>query len=158
VCNGVDENAHGLNHRYSQDIPAFPAQWFYGFLRALPGERPLLPPLCETEIPHGAPASRRQDHTTSPYAESVLVRRDQKSRLTLATSIASRAQRVVTIAIRPSLSERETGESLKMFCPTAKAKNFCQRGWTFGLREKRGSDLPVGQEPAWLTCRTVCSG
>ena len=45
VCNGVDENAHGLNHRYSQDIPAFPAQWFYGFLRALPGERPLLSPL-----------------------------------------------------------------------------------------------------------------
>src|SRR5437879_2406102 len=25
-------------------IPAFPAQWFYGLYRALPGERPLLPP------------------------------------------------------------------------------------------------------------------
>src|ERR1700744_1534704 len=24
--------------------PAFPAQWFYGFLRALPGDRALLPP------------------------------------------------------------------------------------------------------------------
>jgi hypothetical protein len=49
-------------------------------------------------------------------------------RLTLATSIASRAQRVVTIAIRPSLAEHETRESLKMFCPTAKAKNFCEKG------------------------------
>jgi hypothetical protein len=24
--------------------PAFPAQWFYGLLRALPGDRALLPP------------------------------------------------------------------------------------------------------------------
>src|SRR5205085_2113201 len=36
-------NAHGFD-RYSRDIPAFPAQWLYGFLRALPGERPVLPP------------------------------------------------------------------------------------------------------------------
>ncbi|KAH2773041.1 hypothetical protein KXV54_009251, partial [Aspergillus fumigatus] len=39
----VDKNAHGFD-RYSQDIPAFPAQWLYGLCRALPGERPLLPP------------------------------------------------------------------------------------------------------------------
>src|SRR5204863_1886704 len=42
VCNGRN-NAHGFD-RYSRDIPAFPAQWLYGFLRALPGERPVLPP------------------------------------------------------------------------------------------------------------------
>src|SRR4051794_8810774 len=24
------QRAHGLNHEYSQDIPAFPAQWVYG--------------------------------------------------------------------------------------------------------------------------------
>ena len=29
----------------SQDIPAFPARWFDGLFRALPGERPFLPPL-----------------------------------------------------------------------------------------------------------------
>jgi hypothetical protein len=40
----VEKDAHGFD-RYSQDIPAFPAQWFDGLLRALPGERPLLPPL-----------------------------------------------------------------------------------------------------------------
>ena len=44
VCESATEDAHGLNYRYSQDIPAFPAQWSYGFLRALPGERPFLPP------------------------------------------------------------------------------------------------------------------
>ena len=39
----VVRDAHGFD-RYSRDIPAFPAQWLYGLLRALPGERPLLPP------------------------------------------------------------------------------------------------------------------
>ena len=39
----VVRGAHGFD-RYSQDIPAFPAQWFNGLFRALPGERPLLPP------------------------------------------------------------------------------------------------------------------
>ena len=38
------KNAHGLV-RYSRDIPAFPAQWLYDLLRALPGERRLLSPL-----------------------------------------------------------------------------------------------------------------
>ena len=44
-------------------------------------------------------------------------------------SIASRAQRVVTIAIRPS-GGHETARVLKLICPTAKAKNFCEKGWT----------------------------
>src|ERR1700745_3693556 len=57
-------------------------------------------------------------------------------RLTLSTSIASRAQRVGTIAIRPSLSEHETRESLKVFCPTAKPKNFFERDWTFWTSRK----------------------
>src|SRR5882724_8081392 len=42
-CAMRQENAHGLD-RYSRDIPAFPTQWLYGLLRALPGERPVLPP------------------------------------------------------------------------------------------------------------------
>src|SRR6266699_5727608 len=31
-------------YRFSGGNPAFPAQWFYGLLRALPGDRALLPP------------------------------------------------------------------------------------------------------------------
>src|SRR6266480_855093 len=31
-------------YRSSGGNPAFPAQWFYGLLRALPGDRALLPP------------------------------------------------------------------------------------------------------------------
>src|SRR5215470_13300077 len=73
-CAKGAKNAHGFD-RYSQDIPAFPAQWFYGLLRALPGERPFLPPSPAGHFPAGlTPGSRRQDHTTSPYAVSVFVR------------------------------------------------------------------------------------
>src|SRR6478672_9315689 len=43
-CANGRKNAHGLD-RYSRDIPAFPAQWLYGLLRALPGERRFLSPL-----------------------------------------------------------------------------------------------------------------
>jgi len=59
-------------YRYSRDIPAFPAQWVYGLCRALPGERPFLPPLPTGRFPIDvAPGSRRQNHTISPYAGSV---------------------------------------------------------------------------------------
>src|SRR5882672_2122254 len=54
----------------SGNTPTSPAQWLYGLLRALPGERALLPPspLRSVLLRNLAPASRRQDHTTSPYA------------------------------------------------------------------------------------------
>jgi hypothetical protein len=40
-----NEKAHEhSHHRFSRSVPAFPAQWFYGFLRALPGDQALLPP------------------------------------------------------------------------------------------------------------------
>src|SRR3981189_3175525 len=31
-------------YRFSGSSPAFPARWFYGLLRALPGDRACLPP------------------------------------------------------------------------------------------------------------------
>jgi hypothetical protein len=40
----ADKNARGRNHRLSRKHPAFPARWFDGLLRALPGDRALLPP------------------------------------------------------------------------------------------------------------------
>ena len=69
----VCQNAHCRRtraYRFSRNSPAFPAQWFYGLYRALPGERACLPPspLRSLLLKSLAPASRRQDHTTSPYA------------------------------------------------------------------------------------------
>jgi hypothetical protein len=69
-----------VDHRFNRIIPAFPARMVYGLLRALLGERAFLPPSpCGLTMhpgpgwadtsPHDlTPASRRQDHTTSPSA------------------------------------------------------------------------------------------
>src|ERR1700694_4817758 len=43
VCN-VHEEMRTRAYRFSGEHPAFPAQWFYGLLRALLGERAFLPP------------------------------------------------------------------------------------------------------------------
>jgi hypothetical protein len=73
---------------------------FNGVLRALPGDRACLPPSSVDSTTDLAPASGRQNHTTSPSAKAVFVR---------ATNCAqhSRVHRIplptsVTIAIRPS--------------------------------------------------------
>src|SRR5439155_24657991 len=106
----------------SGNTPTSPAQWLYGLYRALPGERPFLPPWPAGKIPAGlTPGSRRQDHTTSPYAlafsSGVKKTPDAKA------STASRAPRVVTIMIRPSCG-RETAENMLLICPSGKAKYF----------------------------------
>src|SRR6202047_5671282 len=49
-------------------------QWFYGFLRALPGDRAFLSPSLANESANLTPASRRQDHTTSPSALAPFVK------------------------------------------------------------------------------------
>jgi hypothetical protein len=83
------------------NIPAFPARWFYGLLRDLPGDRAFLPP-----SPRNAkhcrkltPASRRQDHTTSPSAKRALVSRARRVHRTPRPTF-------VTIAKRPSKGAR----------------------------------------------------
>ena len=58
-------------YRFSGGNPAFPAQWFYGLLRALPGDRLLATVIRRSLLPRNlAPAPGRQDHTTSPSAIS----------------------------------------------------------------------------------------
>jgi hypothetical protein len=68
----------------SPDVPA--RNGFNGFLRALPGERALLPPSpadmflskpgwADLNSANLTPASGRQDHTTSPYASNIVRQR-----------------------------------------------------------------------------------
>src|SRR5437667_155668 len=64
------EHSH---HGHTGNHPAFPAQWFYGFLRALPGDQACLTPSPALLLADLTPASGRQDHTTSPSAKSALV-------------------------------------------------------------------------------------
>src|SRR5712671_3196472 len=55
-------------YRFSGANPAFPAQWFYGLLRALPGDQACLTPSSARLIADLTPASGRQNDTTWPYA------------------------------------------------------------------------------------------
>ena len=88
---------------------------FNGFLRALPGDRALLPPSLVDHPTNLAPASGRQNHTTSPSAKASLVRANDCAstlrvhRIPLPTS--------VTIASRPS-NRCGTSESIVLICPT----------------------------------------
>src|ERR1700742_2532325 len=56
----------GVGPQVNRSIPAFPARWCYGFLRALPGDRAFLPPSSAAALfaRNLAPASGRQNHTT----------------------------------------------------------------------------------------------
>jgi hypothetical protein len=118
--------AHERSHHRSTGITRHSrTQWFYGLLRALPGDRACLSPssrglrFCpcpvgSTKPPRDlTPASRRQNHTTSPSAISIsrlpVVNRSRETR----PAITSHAQRrrvhripfptSVTIAKRPSV-------------------------------------------------------
>jgi len=67
------------------------------------------------------PASRRQDHTTSPSASTPFVKG-------ASTSTASRPA-FVTIASRP-LWWDETAMDIEMFLPNREMKYFYKWGWT----------------------------
>ena len=72
-----------------------------------------------------------------------------------AASITSRAQRVVTIAIRPSVGH-ETAGVLKLICPTTKAENFCERGWTL-LEVRQNPEVICPSGKTNTRARTTCS-
>src|SRR6476620_8995355 len=63
------------HHRFTGNHPAFPAQWFYGLLRALPGDQACLTPSPALLLADLTPASGRQNDTTWPYASAAFVTR-----------------------------------------------------------------------------------
>src|SRR5712672_1774913 len=81
-------------HGHTGNHPAFPAQWFYGLLRALPGDQACLTPSPAPLLADLTPALGRRNDTTSPYAPALFVN-------CAAASTASRPASV-TIAKRPS--------------------------------------------------------
>jgi hypothetical protein len=110
VCNCA-QKTRTRAYRYRRSIPAFPAQWLYGLLRALPGERLF----CHRRLREASllsdlmPAPRHQDHTTSPYAQATHVSR------------SSRVHRIPPRVLddrEPPLSSGETGGVMWLICPT----------------------------------------
>src|SRR5258705_5064652 len=61
-------------YRFSGGNPAFPAQWFYGLLRALPGDQACLTPSPALLLADLTPASGRQNDTTWPSASAPFVK------------------------------------------------------------------------------------
>src|ERR1700693_1807366 len=55
------------HHGHTGNHPAFPAQWFYGLLRALPGDQACLTPSPARLLADLTPALGRLTDTTSPY-------------------------------------------------------------------------------------------
>jgi hypothetical protein len=88
--------------------PTFPAQWLYGLLRALPGDR-----LSCHRRSHGkfrkslTPAPRRQDHTSSPYASAPSSKAHPRP---------PHPTRAFVTCATPLLSG-ETGRVLAVICP-----------------------------------------
>src|SRR5947207_10570188 len=85
---------HAAEPQVQAGHPAFPAQWFYGLYVISPVTIAWLPPSPvrrASVFTTLAPASERQDHTTSPSAQTPLVA--QVNRARRCTSIASHSQR-----------------------------------------------------------------
>src|SRR6476660_4014633 len=70
----IDKAHERSHHGHTGNHPAFPAQWFYGLLRALPGDQACLTPSPALLIADLTPASGRQNDTTWPYASAPFVK------------------------------------------------------------------------------------
>jgi hypothetical protein len=101
-----------------------PRNGFNGFLRALPGDRALLPPSPPRSLlPRNlTPASGRQDHTTSPSAS-------QRSRQVRNLRPSHPAPTSVTIAKRPSVWDG-MARKREVIWVRRERKYFRKGGWT----------------------------
>ena len=119
----------------NRNHPAFPAQWFYGFLRALPGDR-LSCHRHQRKLPFAnlTPAPGRQDHTTSPSAGRI-------ARQARTQRPPHPAPRFVTLRNAPLCGAGWRDREL--ICHFGKPEYFCKRDLTEGSINRPG-DLPVG--------------
>ncbi len=126
------KKAGGSHHRFSRDIPAFPARWFSRLLRDLPGVR-----LGSHRRPRDhRPTTWRQHRgarTTRLRVRKLPFVRAGRPTLRHPAATASRTQRSVTIAKRPSRGARDGDNQARIL------KN--SNRFIF-LRMKTGSNQP----------------
>src|SRR6202022_4070026 len=119
--------AHECSHHGRTGTPGIPARnGFNGFLRALPGDRACLSPSSAVLLADLTPASRRQDHTTSPSAATSFVRAPL-ARPTLPRP-PHPAPTFVTMANAPPRDG--TAPVLNLIWVCGEAEYFCKGGWT----------------------------
>jgi hypothetical protein len=141
----VQQESTGVEAAGPPESPGIPARnGFNGFLRALPGDHAWLPPSSADRSADLAPASERQDHTTSPSAPApVVCVPDDRSRAEArpvipctpdaAASTASRPASV-TIASRPLMGR--DGNRIRVIWVNRETIYFCAEDST-GFRARR---------------------
>jgi hypothetical protein len=100
VCN-LHKGKRTRAYRFSGEHPAFPAQWFYGLWRALPGE-----PSSFATIAREKPASRELDASVGASEPRVFAVRVGCARQSQHPRPPHPTARFVTIASRPSYRVR----------------------------------------------------
>ncbi len=111
---------HTSNNEYTGNTRHSPRNGFNGFLRALPGDRALLPP--------SSAVARQLDTSvgaSGPHDFAVRFSAVRQERI--------RVHRIpprVRDDREPPLCGTGRGELVEMICPTGKAEYFCKGGWT----------------------------
>jgi hypothetical protein len=140
----VQQESTGVEAAGPPESPGIPARnGFNGFLRALLGDHAWLPPSSADRSAHLAPASERQDHTTSPSASApfvcvpVTARKPKLALQSLCTpdAAASTASRPasVTIANRPLMGQ--DSDRIRVIWVNRKTIYFCAEDSTGFARE-----------------------
>jgi hypothetical protein len=159
------EQTHECSHHgHTGNHPAFPAQWFYGVLRALPGDEFVLPPsLPDWRLVEPGRARFASDSLApATGARTTRLGRTQKAPIILRAALRSRGSSRPAIAFsrltpsrppHPMPNVRDDRETpllwagtvriSELICARREAKYFCKRGLTRLLKIR--SDLPVGQ-------------
>ena len=109
----ANRKAGGSHHRLGRDTRPSLRNGFNGVLRALPGDRALLPPSQADRSAHLASASGCQDHTTSSSASASFVRTKQSRAPPKRPShprLTCRDDRDTSLSMR-----RDGGESTTLF-------------------------------------------
>ena len=109
VCK-VHKRKRTRAYRFSGGNPAFPAQWFYGLLRALPGDRLS----CHRHFVRTYP-TKLGASTGAPGPHDFAVRAKPRSSV---AAFASTASHRAFVTCATPLSSGETGELVALICPT----------------------------------------
>ena len=162
LCAELMRNDAQRKHRRSRKRPAFPAQWFDGLCRALPGEPSSVATVALRIADEAGPVGRAappQDLTPASGARTARFCRtraawsfsreafahgmkppcDCPSRATLPASTASRTPRIVTT--RTPLPMRRDGGNVGIHFGKLKAEYFLRQIWTGQIRLKPLADF-----------------
>ena len=93
------------------------------------------------------PASRHQDHTTSPSASARFVKH--------AISVHRIPTRVDDVGQRPSVGQDT--RLVELICPTGKAEYFCAQDWTGRIALICFSNLASTRIQFWVSQPAACS-